>query len=170
MIEANSNLTVAQNMSRDLEEFAKAGDRQQVIQRARDTFFAARAETNIKLEEVRWQALQKMVDRMPEMTISQLTRTVQMLSEMGVADMTVLTGTPAGGKSGGVNVINQVHTGPINGMKATVTAEGGISNPVKDMGDLIEAAMLISNVFKNYKGNIIDQSPNITDIPDENKP
>jgi hypothetical protein len=140
---------VAIELKNELELYDKSRDRSVLIKALRDQFLVHRYDAAGLVERDRLAALEILFDRMPGMSDSMLLKTVQVLSEIGAADLQSV----ASSSGRALPPLLQQNIGLL-GASGGVTSD---SNPIKSAGNILES---LEHLATYFRGRIIDVSKN----------
>jgi len=161
----STSVSVVERFITDLERSVQSVQREDAIRQLQSIFIMKRLQTSTYVEGVRQKALEHLVSKMEDMSAGLLLKTIETLAQIGEIDISSVTGVP--GKGGGINLYNIMSskTAAFNGgsTSSPIAGGGATSNTVKDMGNLLEAIMAMSDKVKTDP-SIIDgiaiKSPN----------
>ena len=83
----------ALDLERELEEFDRTKDQSVLIKSLRDQFLITRCDSATLVEMSKLAALEILIGRMSGMSDNMLIRTIEILFQIGVVDMTSITGS-----------------------------------------------------------------------------
>lgn len=133
-----SPVDVALSLESELEAYDKDKDRRALLNAVKEQFLLNRLVSASQAENTRGLGLQILRNRMEHMSDNMLVKTIKQLSKMGETDLAAIAGGPIPGRSSPMVSIQQAFGLP--GGSAPVSLEGlGTSNPVKDVGMILEA-------------------------------
>jgi hypothetical protein len=99
-------------------------------------------------DNIRNRGLQILFNRMERMSDNMLLKTIRELSEIGALDMAAIIGIPMPGENRISTIsIQQAFGLPGEGLQSSL-GHGAMSNPVKEIGELLEAIEHIKRHFK----------------------
>jgi hypothetical protein len=142
-----SPLTVALDIKKELEEYKKSGDRQELVNVLRDQFLLKRHETAARSEEARYSAIEMLIAKMPDMSENMLLRVIDTLAKVGEIDVQAIAGILPGGK-GPLFAFNQIIGGQPPSQPALQSKSPSNGNPVQNTGLVLEALEHLSSYLK----------------------
>lgn len=139
---AVKDVEAALSLKRELEMYDRDKDRSVLIKALRDQFLLTRFNAAVETEKSRILAMEVLSNRIPSMSDGALFRAIELLAQIGIEDLTLMTkGAP----------------GSLIALQQNISMnEGGISqtgNPLKETGELLEA---LEHIARHFRGKTID--------------
>jgi hypothetical protein len=141
-----SPVEAALSLKSELEAYDGDKDRRSLVGALKEQFLLNRYVAASQAENNRNLALRILLNRMEKMSDNMLLRTIRHLSEIGALDLTVVTRTPT--------VSIQQEFGLPGGVSQTSLGNRAASNPIKDVGMLLEA---LEHVADHFQGKATHQ-------------
>lgn len=162
-----SALTFAQRLVETLDRRAEdmdldlSADRQELLDRLRDSFLAKRLESGIMTERLRTEATATLTSRLSKMSDRNLIQVLQAFHQAeNTEELAVLLGRGGpmvGGKRGGVNIFTQnVLGGPPGGnlppaSQSRIDADGSVVTPMRDFNNILEGVKVVADHLDQKK-------------------
>lgn len=140
---AVKEVELALSLKRELEMYDRDKDRSVLIKALRDQFLMTRFSAAVETEKSRVLALEVLSNRMASMSDGMLFRAIELLAQIGVEDLTIMTkGAP------GSIALQQNNISMNEGAGISQTG-----NPLKETGELLEA---LEHIARHFRGKTID--------------
>ncbi len=136
---------VALDIKRELEEYRRSGNRQELVNILRDQFLINRHGAAARAEDARTVAIEVLLKRIPNMSENMLVRVIDTLAQAGAIDVRAIMGVLPG--RGPTLAVNQQFVTAV-GQQGENLGGNAENNPVRQAGQVLEAIEHISNYLK----------------------
>ena len=146
----------AEDMDLDL-----SADRQELLDRLRDSFLAKRLESGIMTERLRTEATATLTSRLSKMSDRNLIQVLQAFQQAeNTEEIAMLLGRGGpimGGKRGGVNIFTQNVLGGSPGgnlppaSQSRIDADGSVVTPMRDFNNILEGVKVVADHLDQKK-------------------
>ena len=144
-----SPVEAALSLESELEAYDRDKDRKSLLNAAKDQFLLNRLVAASQAENTRNLGLQILFNRMEHMSDKMRLKTLRELDKSGALDLATITGRPIPGRPSPVVSIQQSFGLPGGGSQSSLLlGDRPVSNPVKDMGMLLEAIEHVAGHFR----------------------